>query len=373
VELDLVHVDDFTEDQRDEGRAALQDAGSRVLSGVEQVATLDFSDTAANTHHWQQSAFERVAQNKQLLFDTAVREGYDYVWICDTDLLLDNRTLWSMYHAASDRREVIAGVYWTRWQADASAPAGPQVWLRHPYVLDGRGMDYHEFRGLLSDRRLVRVWGLGACMLLRTSVLQRARYWPLLPELVQAGGMNAGEDRTFSLLCERNHIEMWADAWPDIFHVYHTDDQQQVPYYLQEFEVTRKYEPLYPTYGDHVSLQIVPCEDPYVPPQCIRGRVGELKMLPELEAAVLSMRRGERRLLGLSFPVHYPLQFTGPADSAIAYRGTTKTVEVVMVDHKPKYYPPVLREEFMWDDGIFRDRFSYSPEQLQHFAAARTD
>jgi hypothetical protein len=365
VELDIVHVDDFAPEQRDAGRVLLEAYGGTIIRGdSDDMAVVDFDDKNPRTHVWQQSAFERVAKNKQMLFDKAVADKYDYVWICDTDLLMDPRTLWSMYHVAATGQQVTAAVYWTRWQNDTTTPAGPQVWLRHPYALDGRGLDFHEFRGLLSDRQLVRVFGLGACMLVSVSALERTRYCPLLPELVAAGGMNAGEDRTFSTLCERNHIEMYADAWPDIFHVYHTTDYDQIPHYLQEFSIKQKYESLYANYGDYVSLQIMPCEDPHIPPQCIRGRVGQLKLLTELEEAVLSMRRGDRRLLSLYFPVDYPLQFTGPPEAAVPYRGTTKTVEVVMVDHKPWLRAPVLREEYVRTDGILRDRFSYTPEQL---------
>jgi hypothetical protein len=274
---------------------------------------IDFDDKNPQTHLWQQTAFERVAQNKQRLFDKAVKEKYDYVWICDTDLLLDRTTLWSMYHA---NQSIVAAVYWTRWQANSEVPCGPQVWLRHPYDLAGRGMDAPAFRSLLVDRQFVRVWGLGACMLVKAEVLTKARYWPLLPELVEAAkqpgmGMLAGEDRTFCVMAERNHIEMYADAWPDIFHVYRPDDEQDINGILEEFTAADRYHALYPAYGDAVSLQVVPLEDPHFGPAIVRGRVGQLKLLPELEAAVLSMQRGDRRLLRLAFPIHYELPAVG--------------------------------------------------------------
>lgn len=375
LQLQLCHVDDFTENV-DECRALLRDYGSEVLSGVEQVAVHDFDDTHNRTHLWTQSAFERVAQNKQRIFDKAVREGYDYVWICDTDLILDPMTLWSMYHA---QKPVVAAVYWTRWQDQPDQPAQPQVWLRHPYQLDGRGTDAFTFRWELAHRNLVRVWGLGACMLVRTEALQHARYWPLMPELVQAAqqegmGMLAGEDRTFSLLCERAHIEMWGDAWPDIYHVYHPDDAQYAEHYTNEFRLKHKYRALYPTYGDYVSLSIMPFEDPnYTGSTAVRGRLGAIKLLPELEAAVQTMRPGDRRLLPVAFPVDYPLSGTGnpsQPETFTPYRGHTRTYELTLIDHKPYDYAPVLRDDHTPVGLAYRDTFRYTQEQIQQFERA---
>jgi hypothetical protein len=300
--LHLCHVDDFTQEQKKPGRALLKKAGSKILSGVDQVAIVDFNDALDTTHHWEQSAFERVAQNKQLLFDKAVKEGYTHVWICDTDLLLDHTTLSSMLAV---QRPCVAAVFWTRW--NPGAPSQPQTWLRHPYQLDGRGLSAAEFRRRLVDKQLTRVYGLGACMLVHTDVLKHgAHYWPLLPELVAAGGMNAGEDRTFSLLCERLHVDMWADPFPDIFHVYRPEDTELMDVFLQEFQTRQHNDSLYPTYGDYVSLQIVPLEDPHVGGQSIRGRVGQLRLLPEIEQAVLGMRRGDRKVRAYSRPERWP-------------------------------------------------------------------
>lgn len=363
--LDLCHVDDFTPDQRDKGRALLEEYGGEILTGEsEGIAVVDFDDSNPSTHLWQISAFERVAKNKQLLFDKAVEEGYDYVWICDTDLILDRTTLWNLIGAS---KPVTAAVYWTRWQADQQYVM-PQVWLRHPYELSGRGMEYEELRSALANRELLQVWGLGACMLLRTDILQegKVRYWPLLPELVAAGGMNAGEDRTFSLLCERNHVTMWADAWSDVFHVYRPEDIQYIPKYIQHFDIKHKVSALYPTYGDYVNLQIMPCEDPHIPAQSVRGRIGQLKLLPQLESAVLRMQRGDSKLLSLAFPIDFPLTHTGSNEQPpiVPYRANTRIVEVQMIDHQPYGYAPLLQDEMVpVDEYASNDPFKYTQEQ----------
>ena len=328
----------------------------------------DFSDQDPKTHQWSLSAFERVAANKQLLLDKAVNEGYDYVWICDTDLLLDPYTLSSLL---TTDKPIAAAVYWTRWQA--SQQAGPQVWLRHPYGLDGRGMDAAEFRRLLLARRLTRVYGLGACMLVKTDALGVGlRYSPLLPELVKQGGMSAGEDRTFCTLAERAHVEMWADPWPDIFHIYHPTDEADD--FLRELELREYNAALFPGPGDNVSLRILPLEDVNVGGSHLRGRLAALKLLPELESAVLTMRRGESRMVRVSFPIDWPLTTTGDprTGTLVEYRGKSKYVDLTLVDHKVPKPPPVVSEELIAISGErFTDSFFYTKVQIDQFRSAK--
>ena len=212
-------------------------------------------------------------------------------------------------------------------------------------------------------------------MLVATSVLERGvRYWPLLPELVKAGGMMAGEDRTFCVLCERAHVPMYGDAWPDVYHVYRPTDEQHMDSYLHEFEVTHEQAALYPTYGDYVYLQAMPLEDVYLQePIIVRGRVGQLDLLPELEALVLGMSRGDSRLLRLAYPADYELARTFGDGPPNQYAGQSKIVEFTLVDHKPNTVAPVLRDDVVQIAGCGPiDTFRYQPEQNAHFRAART-
>jgi hypothetical protein len=276
-------------------------------------------------------------------------------------------------------KPIVSAVYWTQW--NLNQPYQPQVWLKHPYELKGRGMDEAEFRRKLTEKRLTQVWGLGACMLVRTDVLAKGvRYHPLLPELVQAAeqtglGMFAGEDRTLCEIANRLHVDMYADPWPDIFHVYRPADAESIPKYMQEFETRTRNRALYPDYGDDVNLQVMPCEDVRVGQKTFRGRLAALRLLPEIESAVRGMRRGDRRTLSVAFPVDYPLAGTGNPNipgNWLPYRGTRKVVEVHLVDHKPHRPAPGLREDMIQvDDWVFADAFMYSLEQAEQLRHAR--
>ena len=210
-------------------KAWVAEHGGEVLPGG-PTAVGDFADHHSVTHQWSPSAMQRVGGLKNRILQRAVQLRADYIFLADADLILDRTTVRSLL---ASNMPIACAVYWTHWQKAPSEElvvhAGPQVWLRHPYQLDGRGMDEAEFRRRLMNRELVQVWGQGACTLIRREIVEAGVNFSPAPE-VPLVGMMAGEDRHFCIHAERRHIPMGADAWPDIYHIYHLpDDQTHIP------------------------------------------------------------------------------------------------------------------------------------------------
>ena len=96
-------------------------------------------------------------------------------------------------------------------------------------------------------------------------------------------------------------------------------------------------------------------------PQLVRGRLGKIDMLPEIDAAVATMTRGETRTLSVHFPVHYPVPFL---------RGKTRLIEVWLIDCKPNSAAPVIDEELHFlpsgavidPSGLTDDQLAWSAE-----------
>lgn len=344
VRLIPVFVPDFLPEQADAAQHLFQWVNERsghLLEGVLSNAG-DFSDAPhLQNHHWQASSMARVGANKNKILAWALAHKADYVFLCDADVILDRTTLASLL--ASDK-PLVTGVYWTRWQAsvpeNARNDAGPQVWIHHPYQMEGRGMDGAEFRQKLLDRELTRVWGFGACTLIQRRVLEAGISFDFLPD-VPMQGLMAGEDRHFSIRCERQHIDAYADNWPDAFHIYHGADVAKIPAMLARLGAPH---PDTPRRGDLVSLRLRALEPlpvgpgrvQHTPPHALRGRVGSLAVLPELEEAVAGLRRGETAVVRVHFPVHYPLP---------VLRGRTRLIEVKLLDVKPFGFPPVVEDD----------------------------
>ena len=305
----------------------------------------------------------RVGANKNRIIQRALELGADMVWFADADLIMDRTTLQSLLGA---EKPIVTAVYWTHWTKKGyetrQIHAAPQVWLQHPYDLHGRGMDEAEFRSKLINRELTRVWGFGACTLIRRQVFEAGITFEPLPDVPQQGLM-AGEDRQFCIRAERSHIEAYADCWPDIFHIYHYDIH--VPQIADMAARLSTVHPSVPALGDLVSVKLealepVPHERGWsaIPRQHLRGRIGRLPLMPELEEAVLGMTRGETRVVPVHFPIHYGLQY---------FRGRRRLIRVTLVDVKAWGHAPVIDAELFVGpkSGRWMDTTTLSTEQLK--------
>src|SRR3989441_4483591 len=365
VKLHYAFVDDGCERA---ARSLLEEfvalRGGEILRGLPG-AVGDFSDEHPATHQWSLSAMRRVGANKDRILRRALEIRADAVGVVDLDFLLNKTTLISP--PAADN-PFAGAVYWTHWQKQAAKPrqshAAPQVWLRHPYQLDGRGQDEFEFRRKLLSRGLVRVWGQGACTLLRKHVVENGITFAPLPEPQFQQGLMAGEDRQFCVKAERAHIEMWADTWPDIFHIYHLPhDLERVP------DLSRRLSAGHPrtaSLGCLVSARVTalePLPGPnntwhQAPPHALRGRLGTMQLLPELEEVLYTLERGQERIV----PVHVPLDYPVPY-----MRGKRRLLKVKLVDVKPYGFPPVVEDELFLGahSGKCQDTAAITQEQMQ--------
>ena len=342
--LHYVFVDDFAADQsdaRDFVREWLKERGGELLRSVPG-AVGDFADGPEHvTHQWSLNAMRRVGANKNKILRRALELKADYAFFADSDLIMDTTTLASLIAV---EKPIATAVYWTHWQKQRSETqrlyAQPQVWLRHPYMLDGRGMDAAEFLTKLVNREVTRVWGFGACTLINRKVLETGIDFSPALDIPQQGLM-AGEDRQYCIKVERGHIDAFADPWPDIFHIYHADQRAAIPEMVSRLAAPH---PTTPAFGALVALRLEALEPlPHanggwmqIARQFVRGRLGALPLMPELEEAVYGMQRGDVQIVPVHCPVHYTMPYL---------RGKRRLVRVQLVDTKPLAFPPVLEDE----------------------------
>lgn len=298
--------------------------------GAERYITSDI------THRWNEALFDHIAINKDRLIQKAFEEGYDKLLFVDSDLILDPTTVHSLLRVQAD---LVSAVFWTTWNGNDDRSLGPNVWLRHPYDQAGLGMTGPEFWHRLAQRRVTRIAGGGAAIMLSRKALESGlRYYPRIPNLPDHG-MYRGEDRSFAIRAKRLHLTQVCDPWPDIFHAYHPWQREPVALaeMLAELSAPR---PLKPQIGDLVSFTLTPMEEtvfgrhgpePDVEPRNVRGRLGGLELLPEIEDTLLDMTPGEDRILNLKFPGYWP-----------ANTGQQRMVQIELIDAKPLCFAPSL-------------------------------
>jgi len=316
----------------------------------------DYGD-GPTTRHWAPSAFARMGALKNQLIQKALSEGFDALWLIDADVICDNWTLQSLRDCEVP---IVAGVYWTQWQRPLSdsaqiVHAGPQVWLRHPYQLDGHGYTEAEFRAALIARKLLRVWGLGACTLFRSEALTKGVSFAPVLEGLPAGPMSDGEDRHLAERARRLHLPLFADAWPDIWHMYHPAEYADGLKWQAQLSALR---PVTPSFGDLVSVRITNLEQPGLAPQWVRGRLGMLGVVPEIEEALANLSVRDERVVRVHFPIHYPLE---------QYRLKSFLFHVKLLDAKHYRLPPVVSRELLVGakTGAIVDATTLAPAQLE--------
>lgn len=284
---------------------------------------------ADDTHRWDEATFDHIARNKDRLIEKALDEGYTHMLFVDSDLLLEPTTIYSMLRAQSD---LVSACFWTHWNDNDNDSLGPNVWLRHPYGQTGLGMKSPEFWHRLATRRITTVAGGGACMLMNRTAMERGlRYYPRIPDLPDHG-MYRGEDRSFCIRAKRMHLSHACDPWPDIFHAYHKWQRrpEAVDGMVAELQTVRRNSPLA---GDLVNFTITALEDPDMldSPMSVRGRLGGLEVLPEIEVALGDMAPGEQKILNLRYPLYWP-----------ELGGEQRMVELELVDVKEWGFAPNL-------------------------------
>ena len=339
VKLTFCFVDDYPND--DPARESLVEFvnGRGMVIKSTDTRSDDFSDTHPVTHQWTLTAMDRMGRLKSLIFRECLKGNYDYVWLIDSDLIVDKTTLRSMYAL---QKPVVSAVYWTRWNNDPRIHAGPQVWLKPPYQLSLPHYPEHEFRHKLGvARETEKVAGLGACTLIARGVIEKGVNFSK-PEGFPDGGLWDGEDRHFCEWARRLHVEMWADGWPDIAHIYHPQQIEQCQGWLMELTTDH---PQFCNTGHLVSLRLTNIEDA-VGPMSVRCRIGDGTLLPEIETHLLQMRRGDSKVVRIHFPsTTRPIPARG---GVIALAGQNRLIQVELLDCKPFVLPPVLRDEFYY-------------------------
>jgi hypothetical protein len=230
--------------------------------------------------------------------------------------------------------------------------------------MDSVEMSAEEFRERLIGRARLKVGGLGACTLIRSdAVTKGASFAPFRQNPMGAGGMAEGEDRHFCARATALHLPLYADAWSDIWHAYHPSEYDQV---VQRVAQLRDWEhPNRPAFGDLVSVVVEalePVDDGagrrmFPAPHYLRGRLGALHVLPEIEEAVASLERREAALVKVRYPAHYPYA---------ALRGQTRILRVRLLDAKRFRYAPVVDTELFIAQNSQRyiDSVTLTPEQV---------
>jgi len=172
-------------------------------------------------HKWHESLVWKVACFKDQFIQHALEQGYDYLFLIDSDIVLHPKTL---AHLISLEKDIISEVFWTRWSPGVMEL--PQVWVKDHYTLyefkrheqlgpEAANKRIDEFISKLRRPGIYQVGGLGACTLISRRAMEKGVSFA---EIYNVSFW--GEDRHFCIRAVALGFELWADTHYPPYHIY---------------------------------------------------------------------------------------------------------------------------------------------------------
>lgn len=164
------------------------------------------------THFWTESLEEKVAGFKDVIIDYAKTNKFDYLFLVDSDIVLDKRTLLKLISCNVD---IVANVFWTQWSpGDVLRPqcfemktiSGSKTETKKKTV------DMHVQMRIPG---LYEVNGTGACTLISHNALTKGVSFKKITNIALHG-----EDRDFCVRANVLGFKLYMDTTYPAYHIY---------------------------------------------------------------------------------------------------------------------------------------------------------
>jgi len=205
-------------------QAHLSDA---VLAKAENIGDIYICNET--THYWSEGVIWKVAHFKDMIMQYAYQNGYDYVFLIDSDIVLYPNTIDQLI---ADNKDIVSEIFWTSWTPDS--PKKPQVWLYDTYTQYethyGENLTPEEisnrhlsFIQMLLTPGVYEVGGLGACTLISKKAMERGVSFKKIKNLTIWG-----EDRHFCIRALALGLELFVDTHYPAYHIYRESNLEGV-------------------------------------------------------------------------------------------------------------------------------------------------
>jgi radical SAM superfamily enzyme YgiQ (UPF0313 family) len=187
----------------------------QYLSPTDTVAIANTDDDYIcdeKTHQWKQHNLNFVANIKNQIIEIAVKNGFDYVFFVDSDLILHPDTLSNLLSLDLD---IVAEIFWTAW--DPGSPLMPNAWDYDHYSFLPGTIEKYKTPGVYQ------CGGTGAAILINRRVFDAGVNYNNIPNLSMWG-----EDRHFSIRAMAAGYPIHIDTHYPAVHLYRESDVEKV-------------------------------------------------------------------------------------------------------------------------------------------------
>lgn len=214
--VDFYFVDDNSDSISSELLQSFAERNNTVLKkGTELYQTDDKYDG----HNWKSETLAKVTCYKNTIINYCIEKKYDYLFLIDSDIVLDKRALLQLI---SDNVDIVSNVFWNQWVKNGQLT--PQCfWIPDIYLQESAWntpRPFEESHKIRMDTYeemkkpgLYKVDGTGACTLIKRQALEAGVNFTEIPNL-----KILGEDRPFCIRAGALGFELYMDTHYPAYH-----------------------------------------------------------------------------------------------------------------------------------------------------------
>lgn len=166
-----------------------------------------------HTHTWGYGNFKSIVTMKNDIIDFTLKGGYDYVFMVDSDVILNPKTLVKLLES---KKDIVAECFWTKWGDESQRPL-PNAWHFDNYTINDIEFEKWKSPGLY------RVGMAGACILINRKVFETGTNYNPIPNI----SYSFWEDRAFCIRAACNNFEVWLDTHYPSIHLYRPSEVEK--------------------------------------------------------------------------------------------------------------------------------------------------
>lgn len=224
-DYDIVYY--FIDDNSNIDSSNLLSDFSRENKNVILKKSTDFSNNVeiyecnSIEHKWKTSLINKVIMFKNKIIDYAKINDFDYLFLIDSDILLNKNTI---KHLISREVDIVSNIFWTQWVRGGGI--FPQVWIQdtNSFYVKNWDKEYNnseinqmtfDFVNSLKIPGIYEVGGLGACTLISKHAIQSGVNFSIIDNV-----SFWGEDRHFCIRARVLGLKLYVDTVYPAFHIY---------------------------------------------------------------------------------------------------------------------------------------------------------
>lgn len=215
LEIDFLLLDDNTDKDSSNYLKKLKEDEKVILSDFK----VSLKDDFKGQHIWTYDQVDRITQIKNYAIEYAKKHTYDYLFLPDSDLVLNKNTL---NHLLSTQKDFVFEVFWTLFYGEDYYK--PNAWDFHNWSY------YNEETILkLVQKGTYKVGGGGACTLLSRKILESGLNFDRLQSLNYKG-----EDRHFCTRAQALGYDIFVDTHYPAYHIFNDSQAPEANEWLND-------------------------------------------------------------------------------------------------------------------------------------------